>query len=99
MTPTRVSGIPYTQMPDGRLGNMFQIRIVNNTARNIQLAVESSAPSGTTLLCAQCNSQLPAFSEIVASAIVAFPRDAAGHTATIINRPTGDQIDVPLLGP
>lgn len=99
LTIIRAPGPAYTQMPDGRFGNMFIIRATNNTSHAIKLDLEIVSPVGAEILCAQCQSEVKASDEIRASAIVAFDPKTANQPVVIRNKSTGNDGASLLLGP
>lgn len=99
LTVIRAPGPAYTQMPDGRYGNMFVIHAINNTSRPIKLALQVIEPQGAEILCAQCQSELAASSELRASAIIAFDPTLANRPLIIRNQSTDTTGTSLLLGP
>lgn len=99
VTILRAPGAPYTQMPDGRFGNLFIIHATNNSAHAIRLNFTIKSPDGAELLCAQCQVEIEATNDLRASAIVMFEHKLANKTVTIINSSTGDEATSVLIGP
>ena len=99
LTIMRAPGPAYTQMPDGRLGNVLILRATNNTSHPIKFDLHISAPIGAELLCASCQNTIPASGELRSTAIVAFDKSNANKEMTISNLTTGDHATTFLLGP
>ena len=99
VTILRAPGAPYTQMPDGRFGNLFIIRATNNTAQPILLNFKIKSPDGAELLCAQCQVKIEATNDLRVSAVIMFEHKLANKVITILNSSTGDEATSVLIGP
>lgn len=96
---TRAPGAVYTQMPDGRFGNMLIIHINNNSYLPMRLDFDPNLGEGVTLLCALCGTEVPAFGEVSLSVIAAFKPDLVNKSLEIKHRQTQEAVSLPLLGP
>jgi cytochrome c oxidase accessory protein FixG len=99
ITILRAPGTLYTQMPDGRFGNLFIIHATNNSAQPIRLNLTIKRPDGAKLLCAQCQVEIQATNDLRASVIVLFDHNLTNKAITIINSSTGDEATSLLIGP
>jgi cytochrome c oxidase accessory protein FixG len=99
LTIMRAPGTAYTQMPDGRLGNMLMLRVTNNTGRPLAMDLRISSPPSAELLCNQCQTEIAASGELRATAIVAFDKSSANQPLIIKDKTSGDEATILLLGP
>jgi len=95
----RAPGPVYTQMPDGRFGNMLIIHINNNSYAPARLDFDSNFEEGVTLLCALCGTEVPSFGAISLSVIATFNPELVNKSLIIKHRQTQQSVSVPLLGP
>lgn len=96
---TRAPGQVYTQMPDGRFGNMLIIHINNNSYLPMTLNFDSNLGGDVTLLCALCGTDVPAFGEVSLSVIATFKPEFVNKLLEITHHDTKESVSIPLLGP
>ena len=99
LTVSRAPGSVYTQMPDGRLGNVFLIHVNNNSSVPIKLEFDVNEKPAVELLCALCGSDVKPYDEIRVTVIAAFRPDMSNKSVKITHRSTAESVTLPLLGP
>jgi polyferredoxin len=98
VTVIRTPGAPYTQMPDGRNGNVFIFQISNNTAVPIKLDIKPQ-DKNLELLCGQCQMIIGSHGDLRLPAVIAFEKQYSGHTEIFEEATTGQKFEIPLIGP
>ncbi len=100
MSILRQSGTAYSTMPDGRLSNMFNVRLQNHTDREQEIQIlQVDAVEGIEIICPQCGSKIAAFAEQLTPIIIIFDRHIAGKAVSLrYGGQTAEHL-LPLIGP
>ncbi len=88
----RAPGALFTQLPDGRLSNLYLLKLTNKTQRDLPVRLELETPGGELQLMGGAL-RVPAEQQIQASVLVVFPPAALqpGTTPITVGVFQGDQ--------
>jgi len=91
----RAPGAAYSTLPDGRLANLFNLHVMNNTNGDARLDLELISPPTAQLICGACGITLKPLEDKTISVVVAVTRDAVENSnSPIIIRRAGTTEEV-----
>ena len=100
LTILRQQGVAFSEIPDGRLSNMFTARVNNTTTETLKINIELVNKSDElSLLCPTCGSTVEAHGEALVPLLILFPKGSQERTANL--RVVGGTkiYELPIIGP
>lgn len=100
VTIVRQPGAAYSQMPDGKLANLFQVRLVNRRDEAVPLNFSVLHHAAVGLTCSSCSEPLQPFEERRLLLVVSFvAQEFRGDRVEVQLDATGTEYSIPILHP
>jgi cytochrome c oxidase accessory protein FixG len=95
----RQKGAAYSQFDNGRIANVFDLRILNHTSEAKTLELQIISPEGANLICPRCNVAVQAFEELQTPVIIVLPLEFKGQQVELRVDRQEKNIILPLIYP
>ncbi len=100
LTFLRQPGPAYSQLDATTLGNVFNMRVENNSDRPLELQIELLEPAGVKMICVACGQTLQPFEQRLTPLVLSFPSDQIkAEEAVLRNSISGRLHRLPLIYP
>ena len=96
-TIVRQPSTTYVDMGDGYYSNYFQLKAYNQTSKSLSMDV-STNESGVEIICGECKSSVPSYSDVRGLLIVKVPYDFKKKKITLKLK-EGGSFEIPILLP
>jgi len=99
-TLTRVPGAAYSSFPGEQYGNLFNVRVVNNTSATHDLKLRLLSPERGEVICGACDSsKSEPFSDKILGVMIRFPKDISTPHFRVEHLSSGQVIEGDLIYP
>jgi len=100
ITVVRQPGAAYSQMPDGKLANLFQVRLVNRRDEAIPLNFTVLNKAPVVVTCSSCNEPLKPYEERRLLVVLSFDQQVfKEHRVALQLDATGSVSEIPIIHP
>lgn len=96
---TRASGQTFAVLPDGRVSNLFTLRVVNRQRTPTIITLSDIEPAGAVVVCTACDEPIAALSEKVITVIVMVQTSGSIDPMFRASVNGGKKIEAPLIIP
>lgn len=99
---SRQSGAAFSTLPDGRLANLFNLRLINNGSERVPLDFQTKAGAADTIICGACAKPLEPYERRDLSLVLvrANGTDGVGEDVFVLrHQATGESYELSFLAP